>query len=686
LGSIFLTDFKYGLDRRRERVAGLPGTLWVARNVQITRGGDIERPKRFVPTYTLPAGQTFGMGSVGGQLYVFGSVSNPGVPTGVQYQQLSAPSGAAMTQVLDVRAAGGKLYVIARYADGNLFHFYDGARVTDWDAVADANFTYSTLATYMASLVSADATVSAVAVGTSITFTALAAGTAFTLSKSTTDNGGLSDQDITLSTLVANVPAVAEVKATSAIVVASGSTGVISDITAHGTSLMRAAVPWTTNAATTAAAIGVQINDKTATHGYTATVVSATITLTAPPGLGATANEYVVAATTTGDIVLNTPTMGGGVTAVAAVAQVSQATFIGTPQSTDQFIITINSTSYVANGRASCTGTSLYVNKRRMWSPAHSLWEYCKLNTFSNWSDAGASAGAGFLNVSNDAEGSEPLVGAGAYMTLSAVFSRRNCRIYSISADATQLALSQPLDNTGSLAARAILNYGTVDLFYLDETGIRSLRQRDASGAAFVNDIGTAIDTFVRANMDALSFGTIQRACAVVEPRDGRFWMAIGPYIYVLSYFPGSNVNAWTYLDPGFTVSDFARIYNQLYVRSGDTIYLYGGANGSTFPNANEMIAQVDLPFVSTSPPTMIVLDGIDSAMTNAWQTYILVDPDDTTQQINAGILTGVSYDTPDNAAPGRSTHFAMSMTCSAAGQATISNIALRYSGGEPNV
>ena len=44
-----------------------------------------------------------------------------------------------MTQVLDARTVGGALYVIARFADGNTFHFYNGTRISDWDALGDAN-------------------------------------------------------------------------------------------------------------------------------------------------------------------------------------------------------------------------------------------------------------------------------------------------------------------------------------------------------------------------------------------------------------------------------------------------------------------------------------------------------------------------------------------------------------------
>src|SRR3954467_4685326 len=99
MGSIGITDFKFGMDRRRDRVAGVPGTLWNAKNVQITRGGDIERPKRLTPTYTLPAGQTFGLAALKGQLYTFGSAASVSVPNGMQYQQCASPTGSQMTGV-----------------------------------------------------------------------------------------------------------------------------------------------------------------------------------------------------------------------------------------------------------------------------------------------------------------------------------------------------------------------------------------------------------------------------------------------------------------------------------------------------------------------------------------------------------------------------------------------------------
>lgn len=687
MGSIYITDFKFGMDRTRKRVAGVPGTLWLGENVQISRGGDIERPKKFVSTYTLPTGQTFGLAGTRGQLYTFGSVASGLVtmPLGVQYQQLAAPSGAAMTQVLDVKAVAGNLYVIARYADGNIFHFYNGSRVTDWDARADANTSASILATYLAELISADPAVSAVAVGAAISITARVAGTAFTVTKSSVDFGGTSDQEITLATAQANVAAVTEVRATSTVTVLSGSAGTVSDITVNAVSLMQAAVSWAGSTTLTAAAISAQINNKSATSGYTSSVVGAAITITAAAGTGATPNEYAVASVVTGDVLLSTPTMAGGVTAVTGVAQVTTATISGTFQSTDQFTISINGTRYTSTGRAAGTGVAAYIAKKRVWSTAGSLAVYSKLNTFNDFSDATASSGSGFINIANESEGSERLVGAGTFIDQTAFFSRRNTRLYSINTDATATTITQPIDNTGALAARAILAYGTTDLFYLDETGFRSLKARDASGAAFVDDIGVAIDPFVRAYLDTLSSDVISRACSVVEPREGRYMCALGNYVFVLSYFPGRQISAWTYFNMGYQITDFARLYNQLYARSGDTVYLYGGADGSTYPSAGEMIAKAYLPYVAASPPASSMLIGFDIACEGEWKVQQLLDPNNDALKMTVGTISGVTYDQPDIGDAGRASHMAFELTCSAAGAASISNITIRTDGDEPN-
>lgn len=677
-----ITDFKYGMDRRRKRCVGVPGTLWLGKNVHVSRGGDLERAKKFVPTYTLPA-NTFGMGQLRAQIFVFGSVAAPSLPTGLQYQRLqAADASAAMTEVLDIDTFDGAFYVIARFDNGELHHFYDGVRLSHWDTVAAGSVDLETLASYLADLIDADAAVSATAVGRVITITARVAGTAFALTKSTVDAGGTSDQDITLATLQENVAATAETRASSLVRVLSGSTGTVEDITVNGVSLMRAPVAWATSHAATAAAIAIQINNKTATHGYSATVSGSDITITAAVGTGSTPNEYAVVGSVSGNLLLDLPSMSGGVDAVAPVAQVSTATLSGTAEAADLFRIAVNAVVYAATARAAATGTSAFIHKKRMWSPANSLWRYSKLLDAADWTDANVSSGAGFLNLASESEGRERLVGAAPYGGQAAVFSRNSVHVYSISTDAEENAVGSTLGNTGALAARSILPYGNLDVFYLDEPGVRSLRAHEQTGEAYASDIGNPIDPFVRDYMNTLTEAQIRRATSVIGP-EGRYWLAVGSYIFVLSYFPGSKIAAWSLYAPGFEVSDFVRVRNRVYARSGNVIYLYGGADGDTYPSdADALEAEVSTAFFTAQSPAQIkTLTGFDIACSGQWSTDLLLDPNDENKTVDVGELTKVTYHNPAGRIPipARTSHMAVRMVCSKGGEASISSITVHY-------
>lgn len=688
MGTIFIQNFKFGMDRRRKRMAGVPGTLWVGKNVVISRGGDIERAKKFDRTHTLPTSSTFGLSAVRGQLYTFGSGATPAdMPADVQYQRLQSPDATAMTELLDVKTFDGKFYAIARYASGHIYHFYDGTRVSDWDTLADAAATYTTLADYFAEIINADSDVVARVSGPTITLTAKTAGSEFTLSVSETDGGGTDDQTIAIEELEANVSEVAEVRATGTVTVVAGTGGStsneITSVLVDGNELVSTAVRWLTSHTVTAAALAAEINN--GTHGYTATSSGAVVTVSAPIGDGATANGTTLVATCTGDVVANGTSMSGGVTAVDAVAQVELVSFGGTVEAEDQFTITINNRAYVATVRASATGVSAFIHKRRMWSPANSLWYYSKLNDPSDWTDVNASTGAGFINVSSDSEGTERLVGAAAYGTQAVVFSRRNTWLYNLSTDAQDFAFAQPIENTGTMASRSPFGYGNTDVFYLDESGIRSLRAKDQTGDAYADDVGTAIDPFIREYMDSLTSRQITRAVSTVEPRDRRYWLAMGERIFVYSNFPRSQIAAWTYFEPGFEISDICRAYNQLFVRSGDFIYTYGGSEGTEYPDSDEMVPYVELPFATAQVPTMVHISGCDIGATGNWQVSLAVDPDNEASVLNVGTLVGCTFPDANIAIGCRTTHVAANITGVGSGAMSLCNLAIYHDGKEPN-
>ena len=689
MGSVAVTDFKYGIDRRRPRDCGVPGTLWDGQNVHITRGGDVETPKKFVSTYALPAG-TFGMVQAAGQLYTFGTADLAGsMPIGVQYQRFTTGVTGNMSRVYDAKAAFGQVYVIFETDAGFIYHGYNGALVTDWTTLATTNATVNTLATFMGLKLSADSTISTTVFGASVLLTATVPGTPFTLTTSTVNGGGVNDQTLTASTVVANVVMVPNTDATGTLTVTGGSSapGVnnFSAVLVGATNLLAAPVDWTISNAGTATALAAAINSA-GVGGYSASAADVVVTIYAPPSTGATQNGLAITATVPFGVNYSSTAMAGGVSAVAAVAQVSKLVFGGTFEPLDQFTAVLNGVSYTTTGLASATGTTLFVHKNRVYSASNTLLYYCKLNTPNNWSDAGASSGAGFINVSSLVDGNERIQSVSTYLGYAAIFTSKTVIIYLLNQDATAVSLFQQLENVGTYAPRATLSFGSTDVFYLDATGIRSLRARDASNAAIMNDVGTAIDPLIQSWVAQVGNGVASNAVAAIEPLDSRYWVAIGSRIFILSYFPTAQISAWTYYDAGHTFTDFARIGNKIFARAGDVIYLYGGALGATYPASGDITSNVQLPFISASgPATFKEWTGFDTSCQGAWDVVMTLDPNDWTQEAVAGLFTEVTYNGAAQRTIGRAPMFAPNFTSTAGGKQLLSNFVAHFDEEETN-
>ena len=142
MGKIWIREFTGGLDTRRMSETTAGGVLVKASNGHISRGGEFEKRAAFVPEYDLPAG-TVGMAEGANGIYVFGHDTAPvGIPAGVTYQRLQHSDGVtALARILATDLYASKLYVVGEFADGSIFHFYDGDRITNWyDGRARASF------------------------------------------------------------------------------------------------------------------------------------------------------------------------------------------------------------------------------------------------------------------------------------------------------------------------------------------------------------------------------------------------------------------------------------------------------------------------------------------------------------------------------------------------------------------
>src|SRR3546814_18758437 len=120
------------------------------------------------------------------------------------------------------------------------------------------------------------------------------------------------------------------------------------------------------------------------------------------------------------------------------------------------------------------------------------------------------------------------------YTTLfrSAFFARNNIQIWSVDVDEDLNVFLQPIKDTGTRSAGSVRSYGNNDLFYLDDSGIRSIRTRDSYTAAYVEAVGTRFATLVKEHMDDLTDDAVECAVAGHCARTRRSWHAGGKPCY----------------------------------------------------------------------------------------------------------------------------------------------------------
>ena len=793
---IHIRDFKAGMDRTRDMRNGDAGSLWTLKNAHITRGGDIERAKRFAPVYSLPAGQTVGYAALNGRHYVFADHS-VSLPSDVLLQTLRHPNDEALVEILDVEPFDGRLYVVARFADGTIHHFYDQERVDAWDdlLVAGSYTSLNDVAARLAKEINNDPRYTAAADGIGIevtgapnvayTFTALLNGAAAATFTSALIEAAGQPQSEIAPTAGADVEGGSSgtggVKARGFIYITrnndvSGGVGTIQSVVVDGVELLNAPITTVGSDPETqpAADVAQSINDATTEHGFTATVTDFSIQLTAPDE-GDALNGVRPTVFTTGGALANASAFGGGVTSrnqlkalwlddvnlidapipyttrpgfvAAVIAAVNARTGItnviasqqgngfiftgaagvgsafngkapqfeiegdiqiedvtvfsggrddGTlsPQTVqfdisgafdgrDKYIVRLNDREFVMSADRTGIGLTAWTYKNKLHSTGLSLLRFSALNNPTNWRTG---LGAGFINVSNQRKGDRPLVGAAEFQDLAAMFSREDIKLFSLNEDDDLNNYRNSVDNTGTIAARSIIPYGNTDVFYLDTTGVRSLRSRNVTNLAYAEDVGTPIDPFAQ-ELVAIMGPLAERAVSRIEPEASRFWLALGDKILVFSYFPSpqSKISAWSFYEPGFVIDDMQRVGDRMFLRGGDTVYAYGGVSGEEYPAAGETPVEVLTPFMDGErPASQKDFKSINLGLVNEWKL-------EAAPYLNKPhVFREMAHITEDTFDEGvfpfemTGSGVALRLTCEAAGPASLSRITVHYDEDEP--
>lgn len=693
MGTIWIKELTGGLDTRRLPATTAPGVMIRAVDGHITRGGEFEKRAAFVSAYTLPA-DTIGLAHTRTGLVVFGSAVAPTMPVGVAYQRLQHPDGTtALASVPSYDLYDGKIYAVGVFEDGSIHHFYDGTRVPDWfDGRARASFR-------------------------------------------------VLDGNIT--------PAEA---ATGAFTVTGGTNGVgneVSAITVGGVAIIGAAVEHTGNNTTTATAIAAAISAFTSSPNYTATATGAEVTITASDA-GAAANGRSVVPVVAGDVTVGgIENMTGGVnattsalnallvdgvaaisapvewtgtvegTAAAIAAAINSATTSPeyTATSTDDRVNIITAEAgTAANGRvvtltpvngltlsttsttladgadnpdAFTPGTFVRTIKSKMYAVSGPLFHFSGIQNPTKWkTDA---PGAGFINMATQNSGSERLTAVARYQNLVAIFSPEVVQIWFVDPDPELNNVSQVLLQTGTDCPLSVTQFGDSDVFYLDESGLRSLRARDSSNTAATSDIGVPVDDLIVAKIATLTETERQQVTGLINPLDKRFWLIVKDEVFVFSFYSSAKVSAWSTYELATRVDGTKTPFSaqnavvwdrRVYLRGGDTIYSYGGTEATL--QYDETQADGWLSYLDANRPTARKdWKGIDVALSGLWEIRAAMDPNNLEVEETVARCWYTTYNSDALGFNHSASHVSLRFRSQGAGPATMSALALHFAGGE---
>jgi predicted nucleotidyltransferase len=693
VGEIWVREFTGGLDTRRLPEATPGNALIEAINGHITRGGEFEKRAAFVPEYDLPAG-TVGLAFNRTSVVVFGSAVEPsGLPTGVTYQRLEHPdSTPALVSVPSFDLYSGRIYAVGVFSDGSIHHYYDGAHVDDWyDGRASAIFQVTGAPPTPAVAASATLIVSGGTIGDTITGIDIAG---VTITSGTINHTG--SNTTTAAAIAADINSFAGSTGYSA--VADGPTVVISAVVAgsaangrivtvsptgtfaittsitltggvnqldatvvvnvDGVPLTNAPVTWTTSNAATAAAVAAAIALDPSTPDYTAIAIDDLVVVLADTP-GAAPNGKAVTFDLVNGFTVD-PDTGLTMTGGSEVADTY-------PPGT--FAKTVGSKVY------STSGPNLHfsgIREPMQWT-----------------TDA---VGAGFIDMSSQASGSEDLTAIAKYQNYVAIFAENAIQIEFVDPDPALNRMVQVLSNTGTLSPRSVTQFGDNDIFYLHESGLRSLQARDSSNSAATFDLGNPVDDLVTGKLATMSLADRQQVIGLIEPLSGRFWLVMQDTIFVFSFFNRAQISAWSTYTPSyegddgeqvaFDVEDAIVFRRRVYLRSGDTIYVFGGlATGRATDSA---VAEAWLAYLDANEPTRKKeWMGIDAALVGEWEASIGMQPTNLAAEDKVSILDRTTYNDEKVPAIGQSTHISPRFRSVGSGAATLSSVVVHYQGSE---
>lgn len=245
---------------------------------------------------------------------------------------------------------------------------------------------------------------------------------------------------------------------------------------------------------------------------------------------------------------------------------------------------------------------------------------------------------AGFIATGRQQRGQENPIGLGQFQKSGlVVFHSDGAQLWNVDPDPNLMVYQQPLSGSQTRYHRAIAPLFS-DLFFLSDTGFRSISESVVSDGEQEIDIGSAIDPEIEALLD----GT-EDPISFFWQKAGQFWCLIGSSAYVYTFSRTAKISAWSVYTFPWTPTDAAVLDGELYLRAGDNIYKANRDATDFRDNGENYEMEAQLAFVDgKSPGIEKYWNGLDAVISaGSGAVSFKWNPNDETLETDSVTLSG---------------------------------------------
>lgn len=259
---------------------------------------------------------------------------------------------------------------------------------------------------------------------------------------------------------------------------------------------------------------------------------------------------------------------------------------------------------------------------------------YSKTTDPTDWSEPDD---AGFLPTGLNSRGDRSTHALGVYGKNLVALARDASQVWASDPDPTKMFLDTIVDNVGTLFPDSLATVGE-NLFFLSDFGFRSISTKEWTDALQGMDVGAAIDQIARPFIrDVIKPEEISPK-AVFYYGTRQYLCFAGKRVFVFTYSRESNVSAWSTYTLPIEIDDMTEMAGELYLRSGDDVYVldtdnyvdYDGTNvnGDGEDEGREYEVRVQLPFMNFKQPGIMKrITGIDIVKEGICEVAIMCNP-----------------------------------------------------------